>query len=435
MPNEPPDRAGNWIVSRADRLGEESGGGVCYACCNATLVSQVAKQLPEIQAIGSQGHHEARIAEIIFGARRLGVRPDNLIGVIKFPKGADARFKHEVEKLQRLAHSNLIRIFDADAAESPGWFVMEFHSGGDLTRQATREVCRGNPLEVLEGIAQVGRALAILHRAGIVHRDVKPKNVLLSSEGRWVLADLGVALDVERDPRYTVPGHQPFSRDWRPDWVVAAANVNAKMDVQMLAKVAYYMLEGGPVPPPDSQIGLDHWNLVTKFPGTTGMTEVYDLILRHVGIREANVESANADEFVGKIETLLEQLQGGRPERSLLSFFSSYSASDVPISADDVGPLDVPVDLSPKDTVIRFRVRLMGVNGSANCRLALHDEHGGWVATSEPAVVTHHTETREGGWSTVGTLQLRSRTGSHWLRLKGEPTKAKAVAALLVYVG
>jgi formylglycine-generating enzyme required for sulfatase activity len=104
-----------------------------------------------------------------------------------------ARFRREAELMARVSHPNVVSVLDFGVA--PGWayLVMEYIEGGDLRRRMTP----GRPMtaaQVRSLIAPVARALAFLHRLGILHRDLKPENILLHHEDHPKVTDFGVAV-------------------------------------------------------------------------------------------------------------------------------------------------------------------------------------------------------------------------------------------------
>jgi serine/threonine-protein kinase len=106
------------------------------------------------------------------------------------------RFQREAKNVARLRHPNIIQVFDYDNQGDIYYMVMEFLDGPTL-KAALEEVHRRReemPLQVaLRIISDVGAALAYAHEMGVVHRDVKPANIMLDRTGRVILTDFGVA--------------------------------------------------------------------------------------------------------------------------------------------------------------------------------------------------------------------------------------------------
>jgi len=106
------------------------------------------------------------------------------------------RFEREAKSVARLRHPNIIQVFDSDHQNDIYYMVMEFLDGPTL-KAALEEVHRRHeemPLQVaLRIVSDVGGALAYAHEMGVVHRDVKPANIMLDRSGRVILTDFGVA--------------------------------------------------------------------------------------------------------------------------------------------------------------------------------------------------------------------------------------------------
>ncbi len=103
----------------------------------------------------------------------------------------DERFRQEARAIAALAHPGVVQVFDLDLDADPPYLVMERAAGPSLKERIADGVLSVSELRAL-GI-QVANALAAAHAAGIVHRDVKPANILAAGAGRWKLADFGVA--------------------------------------------------------------------------------------------------------------------------------------------------------------------------------------------------------------------------------------------------
>jgi serine/threonine-protein kinase len=108
---------------------------------------------------------------------------------------AVARFRREAHAAAKLNHPNIVQIYDTGVDGSTYYIVMEYLPEPDL-----KHVIKGwAPLpeeKVVEVATQCLRALAYAHRNGIIHRDVKPHNILFTDEGRAKLSDFGIAAAV-----------------------------------------------------------------------------------------------------------------------------------------------------------------------------------------------------------------------------------------------
>ncbi|HTL99308.1 MAG TPA: serine/threonine-protein kinase, partial [Holophagaceae bacterium] len=153
-----------------------------------------------------------------------------------------ARFKREAEISARLNHPNIITIFDVGEAPGYGPFLaMEFVDGEGL--DAFVKAGRMEPEEAMPLLLQAGQALEAIHRAGIVHRDVKPSNFMVAKDGRLKLMDFGIARGDE--PRLTTTaaflGTPAYAA---PETLAGLSKPSEAADRWALAVTAFEMLTG-----------------------------------------------------------------------------------------------------------------------------------------------------------------------------------------------
>jgi serine/threonine-protein kinase len=162
-----------------------------------------------------------------------------------------SRFQREVETIARLTHPNVVMAYDADESESGPFLVMEFVNGRDLTSV----VEKSGPLSVLDAvdcIVQAARGLEYAHAQGIVHRDIKPGNLMRDADGVVKVADLGLA-------RLTTPsgsgGQASLTQAgmvvgtaeyMAPEQAVDSGTVDHRVDVYSLGCTLYFLLTGEP---------------------------------------------------------------------------------------------------------------------------------------------------------------------------------------------
>ncbi|MBZ5709232.1 tetratricopeptide repeat protein [Nannocystis pusilla] len=117
---------------------------------------------------------------------------------------ARARLLREAQAMARLQHPNVVAVFDAGAIAGHVWVAMEFVDGQVLS--AWSAAARRSWRDVLEVMCAAGRGLAAVHAAALVHRDVKPDNVMVGGDGRVRLMDFGLARSGGPEPASTRPG-------------------------------------------------------------------------------------------------------------------------------------------------------------------------------------------------------------------------------------
>src|SRR5690349_11381939 len=165
------------------------------------------------------------------------------------------RFLREIRLVARLSHPHILPLFDSgqagDPRDGPGgcllYYVMPYLTGESLRRRLQRDGRLELPV-ALRIAREVGLALDYAHRNGVIHRDVKPENILLE-DGQAVVADFGIAAAVERagDEQLTETGHAIGTPAYMsPEQAGAEGPLDGRSDIYSLGCVLYEMLSGGP---------------------------------------------------------------------------------------------------------------------------------------------------------------------------------------------
>lgn len=152
------------------------------------------------------------------------------------------RFTAEARMLAGLSHAGLVTVLDAGITSEQPYLVMEFVEGPTLKQR-----CAEQPLgaELVADIgAQVADALAYAHAQGVVHRDVKPANVLLGPKGRTKLADFGIARLIGDTVRHTRTGHAIGTAAYLAPEQVRGDEITPAADVYSLGLVLLEALTG-----------------------------------------------------------------------------------------------------------------------------------------------------------------------------------------------
>jgi Tol biopolymer transport system component len=152
------------------------------------------------------------------------------------------RFWRDVEVIQRLHHRNIVRVYDYGQADGLSYMALEYVDGGSLAERLQG----GRPLDpawAIRTAEQVASALDCAHRQGIVHRDVKPSNILLAQDGRVVLTDFGIARG-KGLVRVTATGDAVGTPAYMAPEQIRGLEPDARADVYALGVVVYEMLTG-----------------------------------------------------------------------------------------------------------------------------------------------------------------------------------------------
>jgi eukaryotic-like serine/threonine-protein kinase len=157
------------------------------------------------------------------------------------------RFLTEITVTGNLQHPHILPLYDSGSADGLLYYVMPFVEGESLRQRLDRE--RQLPVSEAVRIArEVADALDYAHRHGVIHRDVKPENILLH-DGRALVADFGIALAVQKagGARLTETGLSLGTPQYMsPEQATAERDVDARSDVYSLGCVLYEMLAGEP---------------------------------------------------------------------------------------------------------------------------------------------------------------------------------------------
>jgi len=157
------------------------------------------------------------------------------------------RFLDEGKRQARLQHPNIVSAIDFVQQDGRSYLIMQYVEGDSLE---TKLRDRQGPLTLDEVHAiswDVLSALDYAHSLGVVHRDVKPSNILLDHNGRVWLSDFGIALALREERRVTRTGTAVGTPDYMsPEQIVRPREVDARSDIYSFGCVLYAMLTGGP---------------------------------------------------------------------------------------------------------------------------------------------------------------------------------------------
>jgi len=166
------------------------------------------------------------------------------------------RFLREARAAARLRHPSIVTIHDV--GQEGGWyyFVMEYLEGQTLT-EVIQERGPLQPHEVLANLEPLAEALDYAHRRGLVHRDIKPGNIIVSPAGQVTLTDFGI-VRAAQETRLTTTGTIVGTPEYMSPEQVKGLTVDARSDQDSLAVVAYEMLSGQVPFEAESTLALMH---------------------------------------------------------------------------------------------------------------------------------------------------------------------------------
>lgn len=266
----------------------------------------------------------------VFLARDL--KYDRLVAV-KFltrqPPGSAGteRFHAEIRTAARLSHRNILTLHDSGEADGRLYYVMPYVPGASLADRIKRQG-RIPVDESLRIARQVAGALSYAHAHGIIHRDIKPDNVLLDADGHVYVADFGLAraLSAARSTRLTGTGYVVGSPLYMsPEQAVDDADLDARSDLYSLGCVLFEMLAG--IPP---------------FAGSSAP----DTVRRHLSEAPPLLRGIRAD-VPASVERVVAELLEKSPERRCAS--ADIVARNLDIELARVAGRTVPVARAPSN--------------------------------------------------------------------------------------
>ncbi len=149
------------------------------------------------------------------------------------------RFLQEYELLSHIRHPNVVRIYDFGVADDHAFIAMEYFENGDMRRRLSDSITIGEALTYVE---QIARALSAVHNIGVLHRDLKPGNVMLRSDGSLALIDFGVAKQLEAGTSITSAGTIFGTPYYMSPEQGHGEQVDARSDLYSLGVMFYEML-------------------------------------------------------------------------------------------------------------------------------------------------------------------------------------------------
>jgi serine/threonine-protein kinase len=175
---------------------------------------------------------------------------------------AVASLKREAKAAMRLAHPNILRLYNFEDTPEAKFLLMEFVLGDSLAAIGNRKPDgRFGEEEVKKYMADVCEALSYAHGQGVVHRDIKPSNIMLTRDGRIKLADFGIAHFKEAaGSKFSIGGGTPVYMS--PEQIVDV-EVDGKADLYSMGVTMYHMLSGSP-PFSGDDVRHSHLHVIPK---------------------------------------------------------------------------------------------------------------------------------------------------------------------------
>ncbi len=210
------------------------------------------------------------------------------------------RFRREAQAAANLSHPNIVPVFDWGEDDGTYFIVMELIEGTSLADvlRGSRTLTASRSAQI---VAQVAFALAYAHRQGVVHRDVKPGNILITADGQVKVTDFGIAQAVAVEDHLAEAGSVMGTATYFSPEQAEGAAVDGRSDVYSLGVVLYEMVVGRPPFIGDSpiEVSSQHVRGSVPPPSEFSSTVPHDLeaIIMEALAKDPNVRYQSADEF------------------------------------------------------------------------------------------------------------------------------------------
>ncbi len=242
--------------------------------------------------------------------------------------GDDAEFSRkfdaEARAAARLSHPNVVAVFDQGQddlgrGEIRPYIVMEYVEGRTLRSVISKEAPL-DPLRALQLIEPVLAALAAAHEAGLVHRDVKPENVLLSPRGQVKVADFGLAKAISAQTSTATQGLLIGTVSYLPPELVLSGRADARSDVYSAGIVLFELLTGRKPHTGDTPIQVAYAHVHADVPPVSSMPTggpippYLDALISRVTARNADARPPDARVMLTQVRRVRAALQAGLPD-------------------------------------------------------------------------------------------------------------------------
>src|SRR5215210_6029598 len=217
------------------------------------------------------------------------------------------RFRREAQAIARLSHPNIVTVIDRGEFEGRQFIVFEYVPGPTLKDVLKRE----SPLPVSRALAlvhQAARGLAYAHENGIVHRDVKPQNVLVDRDGVAKVMDFGIARSVDRE-EMTLPGTVMGTSDYISPEQASGERVDERSDQYSIGALLYELLTGDVPFPGESQVTVAMRHLHDSVPSVrerrADVSARVDALIRRAMAKEPDDRFPSTDALIAALEACM----------------------------------------------------------------------------------------------------------------------------------
>lgn len=219
-----------------------------------------------------------------------------------------SRFLQEAKLVASLNHNNLITIFDfGRLSDNRLYLVMELLTGGDLEERLKQRIPEDMAIKIMRQLASV---LHFVHKKGIVHRDVKPANILFREDGTLVLTDFGIAKKIDNNVGLTQAGMMVGSPAYSSPEQVQGLDLDQRADIYSAGVVFLELLTGHNPFKSETFVDTAIKHMQMEVPRLSGNNGRFQFVIDKMLAKKPRERYANLDEVVALLDKVSAHITG-----------------------------------------------------------------------------------------------------------------------------
>ncbi len=297
------------------------------------LIGQQVDRYRVLQHLARGGMADVYVAEDVDLKRKVALKV--MLDVLAMDDSFVQRFRREARTVAQLDHPNIVQVYSTGLTPmGQPYIAMQFIDGSSLSEKLKQFAADDKlvPTEqALMIVRQIAQALGVAHRAGVVHRDLKPGNILIRRDGTPVLVDLGIAA-VQGGPKLTQTGNLIGTPNYMSPEQVRGQDLDGRSDLYSLGIILYELLSGKrPFDAPESIAILHKHVYEAPEPLQNKRGDLMPATLEVVNTslaKDPNDRYQNAAQMVAAIDRAIAAESGGAPVRQTTVWLPDPHDSD-----------------------------------------------------------------------------------------------------------
>jgi protein kinase-like protein len=346
-----------------------------------------------------------------------------------------ARFRREAQAIAQMRHPNILNVFDFGEFQGTPYMIVEYVPGGSLAAQMKKGPLETDAaLEYLDGIAS---GLDYAHSLGIVHRDVKPANVLVARDGTPIIADFGLVKLLQSTSLNSMTGATTGTPAYMAPEQVTGSKVGPAADRYSLATMAYEMLTGAFPFEDDSVLEMMYAHVHREpTPPSSHRPELgsrVDAVLQRGLAKDPDARWESCAALVAGLRSALEAGPGPAIERTVVM---APPVAAAPIARPKAAPADATA-MMPLPAPAKSRRRLYSILAAVVLLLLVISSIGLIIAAGTPTLSLSSTTVSPGDTLVVtashvpknqlGEIQILSRLTTYAFRADGNGNVSREI--------